>query len=389
MTIVAALQREVVRRGRLALGEVAWRSGLSRAARRTWLLGGFVGAAFGDNAAALFRHVRQHRPDIAATWVIDRRAVDADAAGMVGPVLSHDGIDAAAAAFAADVLVVSHGLHDLPGFASSRVKGLRVRLGHGLTALKKTKPPPGRRQADVARLFQLVPVASPFERENKRQWGIDDDALVICGVCRFDDLLTRARVRPPERRVVYMPTWRDWLHGAAIESDAGAQALLKLLLHPDLNAGLRARDVHLDVYFHRLYDRAWRERLRRAGGSHLHLVDVDSDVQGLLARSQALLTDYSSVVWDMLYLDRPVIFFAPDVDAYEKHRGAYFDLRSDLPGPVARTADDAVELLFSTIDGGFPLSADARTWQSRAFAFRDDQNCARVVRAIEAALGRR
>jgi hypothetical protein len=34
------------------------------------------------------------------------------------------------------------------------------------------------------------------------------------------------------------------------------------------------------------------------------------------------------------------------------------------------------------LHGGCAVGDDARRWQSRAFAFRDDQNCARVSRAI-------
>jgi hypothetical protein len=370
--------REALRRGRLVVGEALWRADVLTPPAHAWLLGGFVGGAFGDNSAALFRHLRRARPDVAARYVIDAAAKDAAAAADVGPVFHHGGIDACAAALAADVLVVSHGLHDVPGFASPRASALRVRLGHGLTAFKTTKPPPLRSQADLARLYGLVPVASEFERKNKQTWGIADDALVVCGVARFDDLVARARASAPEPRVLYMPTWRDWLGGVD-----DASPLLAFLRHPALAPALRARGVHLDVYLHRLFAQGWRDALRDVDGDVVHVYGVDVDVQGLLARSRALLTDYSSVTWDMLYLDRPVAFFAPDVDDYVAHRGGYFDLRHDLPGPCARSADAAVRDVCDVIDGGFVVDAAGRAWQGRAFAFRDDQNCARIAAAID------
>ena len=49
-----------------------------------------------------------------------------------------------------------------------------------------------------------------------------------------------------------------------------------------------------------------------------------------------LVTDYSSVIYEFSLLGRPMVFFAPDHDAYERERGFYFDYRSGVPGPGLR-----------------------------------------------------
>jgi CDP-glycerol glycerophosphotransferase len=65
------------------------------------------------------------------------------------------------------------------------------------------------------------------------------------------------------------------------------------------------------------------------------------DVTPLLQISDALITDYSSLMFDYALLDRPMIFHVPDYDDYVgRNRGAYFDLASTAPGPVTRTSEE-------------------------------------------------
>lgn len=47
------------------------------------------------------------------------------------------------------------------------------------------------------------------------------------------------------------------------------------------------------------------------------------DVQELLAVSDILITDYSSVMWDFSLQKKPVFLFHPDLDKYQKERGYY------------------------------------------------------------------
>ena len=53
--------------------------------------------------------------------------------------------------------------------------------------------------------------------------------------------------------------------------------------------------------------------------------------------SDVLLTDYSSAIYEFALLDRPMVFFAPDYEAYERERGFYFDYRTGVPGPIFET----------------------------------------------------
>jgi CDP-glycerol glycerophosphotransferase len=81
------------------------------------------------------------------------------------------------------------------------------------------------------------------------------------------------------------------------------------------------------------------------------VVDVSAhhDVTPLLALADALITDYSSVMFDYALLDRPMLFFAYDYEEYvHEGRGTYFDLLERAPGPVVRTEEELHTVLRST-----------------------------------------
>lgn len=398
----SAAARELERRVKTAVALAATRVLRRTAARvrgsRPWLIGGAVGAFYGDNSAALHQHIREHHPEINVYWVINRDSRDVERAAALGPVLYRDEMKTYFYALLAEVHVISHGVHDVPTCASSLSKALKVRLGHGLTALKKTKPRALHSNESANAVFGLVPVSSEFEKANKATWGIPEDALVITGVPRFDTLLRKARTvakGPGPRRVLYMPTWREWLpksRDALLESELFQN--VRALLTDDALAGvLEEHDAVLEVAAHPIL----REQLDLLAPTTVQLGRVrwatGGDIQDLLVRCDVLVTDYSSVAWDVLYLGRPVLFFAFDVDEYERHRGAYFDLRNDLPGPSASDVPGMVALIERALNGEIERDESIRArrerWMERVFPYRDDRNCERVMREILRKLGRR
>jgi CDP-glycerol glycerophosphotransferase (TagB/SpsB family)/glycosyltransferase involved in cell wall biosynthesis len=79
------------------------------------------------------------------------------------------------------------------------------------------------------------------------------------------------------------------------------------------------------------------------------VIDVGAvhDITPLLLISDALVTDYSSVMFDYALRDRPMIFFTADSEDYLGHRGSYFDLAAHAPGPIV---DDEPGLLAALRD---------------------------------------
>ena len=67
--------------------------------------------------------------------------------------------------------------------------------------------------------------------------------------------------------------------------------------------------------------------------SHRQVSNCTIPTEELLCVADVLITDYSSVLYDYLLYEKPVVLFAPDLADYEGERGFYIDYRS-LPFPL-------------------------------------------------------
>jgi CDP-glycerol glycerophosphotransferase (TagB/SpsB family) len=156
-------------------------------------------------------------------------------------------------------------------------------------------------------------------------------------------------------------------------------------LHPRLNEALARHNVFLYVHFHIIAQCHLDAIIKEVADlSHIRTLPPDQDLQDAIVRSSLLITDYSSVAWDFLYLDKPVLFYQFDVEKFNEYRGAYINL-NDLFGPIARHADCAVDLTRRFVESVFDCAdfeSDMERWQRKAFRYRDARNCERVVSAI-------
>jgi len=102
----------------------------------------------------------------------------------------------------------------------------------------------------------------------------------------------------------------------------------------------------------------------------------------LLAATDLLITDYSSIMFDFACLRRPIVIFAYDVDAYEKARGTYFSILDTNPGCIATTQGELLDCLAIK---AFESAANVRKLNAFADEFcpwDDGRATARVVEAV-------
>ncbi|AQT72738.1 bifunctional glycosyltransferase family 2 protein/CDP-glycerol:glycerophosphate glycerophosphotransferase [Streptomyces sp. fd1-xmd] len=186
---------------------------------------------------------------------------------------------------------------------------------------------------------------------------------------RKDVLELRERLGIPagSTAILYAPTHRDYRRSRPDHLDF--ERLLRDL-GPRFTVLVRTHLTYADA------DRSWEP--------HPRLVDVSAhpSVEELCLASDALVTDYSSLMFDYAALDRPIVIHADDWEAYEAARGTYFDLRSCPPGAIARTQDELVDI-FTTGHWQGSRSAQLRSAFRARFCPYDDGHAAeRVVRRV-------
>jgi CDP-ribitol ribitolphosphotransferase len=109
-------------------------------------------------------------------------------------------------------------------------------------------------------------------------------------------------------------------------------------------------------------------------------IDVSDypDINELMLISDVLVTDYSSAIYEFSLLDRPMVFFAPDYEAYERERGFYFEYRTGVPGPIFETTEALAAHLRA---GVFDLERVDR-FRRESFAIADGRSTERVTDAL-------
>ncbi len=169
--------------------------------------------------------------------------------------------------------------------------------------------------------------------------------------------------------LLYAPTWRDdrrdhvdHLDVARFARDLGPGFVTLIRGHS--RTLLPGEDVHADG-----------------------VIDVTGfpDVSQLFLVADALVTDYSSVMFDFTVTGKPLFFFTPDLERYRRTlRGFYFDLLEVAPGPVVPELGQLVDLVRRRDSIAPEYAARYAAWRAR-FNPRDDGNAAaRVVERLVA-----
>lgn len=170
-------------------------------------------------------------------------------------------------------------------------------------------------------------------------------------------------IRPDERVLLYAPTWRD-------DRD-------QIVDFVDPVALAAATDAVVLVRGHS------RTLLPGRDAEGPRVIDVTGfpDTSQLLLVADALITDYSSVMFDFSVTGKPMYFLVPDMEHYRGElRGFYFDLAAHAPGPMVRTQDELIAALGED-DAGRYAERYAQ-WRAK-FNARDDGRAAeRVVARI-------
>ena len=187
------------------------------------------------------------------------------------------------------------------------------------------------------------------------------------------------RMRKSGGRVIaYMPTFRDYNAQGEMKHAPNAGRYL------DIEA-LGEFGQRYNVLFMLKYHPYIKDVPRRLP-EHCLFCPHNADVYPLLRFTDALLTDYSSIYFDYLLLNRPIHYFTPDKEEYElKDRKFMLNFDDWTPGAKSRTQEECLaaleELLANNMDDGF--EAERLRMRDILFDHLDDQAAVRCCRFLE------
>lgn len=231
-----------------------------------------------------------------------------------------------------------------------------INTWHGAGTKKIGNACAGRKDYDFSNVDLLV-VQSHFEKEIfERDFLCSSDAIRIIGFPRNDELFhitdeLRAALRkkfdvPEGKKVIlYAPTWRDSKNG-------GMSYEFVPPIHMDKWKNKLAKEYLMLFRMH-----AFTTKFEMQYDEFAHDVSEYENLNHILAITDVLITDYSTIVYDAAIAGIPFISFGFDYDTYKEERGFYYDLDEVYPGGVCRTEDEVIQRIDDVMHG-----ADKRSY---------------------------
>ena len=223
----------------------------------------------------------------------------------------------------------------------------------------------------IANYDYVLACGNYWKKPYSEAFGVSEDSVIVTGLPKLDllcdqgTLKKRFYAKHPDLKdkhiILYAPTFRGNIYKGMKQVNINLDKVAKSLkgqyvilykLHPLL------KDVSL-------------------GSSEFVINMNDSDLYELFSVSDLLVSDFSSIILDYSLLDKPIYYYAPDVDKYISKRGCFIDYKAITEGLLAKNEEELAALIKSRIKGNEELL------RKRFMDHHDDQNTQRVIDLIQ------
>lgn len=195
-----------------------------------------------------------------------------------------------------------------------------------------------------------------FTEVEARSMGFSAEQCIPVGLPRndilfgnHDDIVKKVRdhysIPEGKKFILYAPTFRS-------SSDQSTSKMISNYIDIDIDMLLAALNERFGcdwVCGIRLHP-----KLANVDMSEMNVINCTTypDMQELLCCADAIITDYSSLMWDYSFTYRPIFLYAPDIEQYEKERGFYMPV-SEWPYSIAHNNDELRDNIISYDDESY------------------------------------
>lgn len=232
---------------------------------------------------------------------------------------------------------------------------------------------------------------------DKSRYKLTTKEVVLTGFPRHDRLLNQ---NLDEKIILIMPTWRKTIVGKTV-GDGNERALNDAFMET-----LFAQSWYKLIHSTQLKDLVNQYDYKVIFAPHANIVpyldqfnipsymsiwsiqDQKGSIQKLFQKAKIMLTDYSSVAFEMAYLDKAIIYYQFDNETIYQgghiYQKGYFEYERDGFGPVVEEVEQVEQTLEQILqNNGQPLPKYLTRMQD-TFKFKDGRCCERVYNAIVA-----
>ncbi|TDK62175.1 teichoic acid biosynthesis protein [Bacillus salipaludis] len=227
---------------------------------------------------------------------------------------------------------------------------------------------------------KLFIASSNAEKEViKTTLGYEDEDIAVTGLSRFDNL----RDLEIKKQILIMPTWRRSLFRLNENEFLLSEYFNRyynLIRNEQFLNLIEKENIQVKFYIHNqmqhfINDFAFKHPMIQ------FLTKQDAIVSDLLKESCLLITDYSSVMADFLYMEKPVLLY--QFDPLNNHHGPVKQIQYSDFGEVITEESILVNKISMLASRNFIIDKKYLKKSNNFFAFKDNNNNERIFKAIE------
>ena len=345
-----------------------------------------------DNGYWMFKYICENVPNQECVYAIDYSSVDYDKVKRLGKTVRFGSVMHWIMYLASSKKLSSQkaGNPNAAIFYFLEVYGIikdnRIFLQHGIT-INDAKW----LYYNVTKMKRFICGALPEYEYVKEKFGYPAENVVYTGFPRFDGL----HDFKSERIILIMPTWREWIadedyrlleyEGTTEIGKTNYFVKWNEFLNDDrLKTIAEQHDVKFIFFPHRNMQK-YVDSFSQ-GNTYLKILSgSDCGVQEIMKKASLMITDYSSVFMDFVYMMKPVVFYQFDYDMFRKgqYREGYFDYKENDFGKSFSDPEDVFDEIERIIKSGFSASEEFKEAHKRFFPIYDCNNCKRVYEIAE------
>lgn len=253
--------------------------------------------------------------------------------------------------FEADILLVSLSYLDVtPSSIFGKKLKLKIKkpviyLQHGTLGIKKIGYKGNSYNNNMFRfcIYNKM-IKEKFMEEN----NFKEYQLYYCPYLpRYVELVRRDELQKEKNQITWFITWRDYFKKGD-KKVLLIHYLKRVISSKKLVDYLEKENIDFKICVHQFFDETMLEDVYPLIKSKHIKIELQTkiDIMDELVKSKLLITDYSSVGFDFTFLNRPVLFFQPDIDEYLKKRSLYCELE-ELEKYNIRSSKKLVEKIVS------------------------------------------
>lgn len=220
-----------------------------------------------------------------------------------------------------------------------------------------------------------------------------EDEVKLTGLPRHDKLIEMQK--NVEKKILISPTWRKKIKGSYKE-ETGESIYLdtfknteyfkfynNLINDERILKALKENGYKIKMCLHPSH---YRQYVDFKGNDYVEINTGFVDYQKEFTTSALMVTDYSSVFFDMAYLKKQIIYSQFDIKDFfggeHVYTKGYFEYERDGFGPVCYDYESTVKAIVNAIENDCKLEKKYEERIKKFFAYNDKNNCKRVYEEI-------